>query len=137
MGVVLGCHDSSVNAAERFIAASRAHDLDAAVAELAPDVVMLNPASDEPIAGRERVADALRAVDAACDEFRHTRLLVDSTDAPRLCGLVFEARVGETRLQGVDLIELDGIEDQIVSFTVMARPFSGLMALGARISAER
>ncbi len=39
----------AVNAAERFLAASRARDVDAAAAELSPDVVMLSPATDDPI----------------------------------------------------------------------------------------
>jgi hypothetical protein len=137
VAVVRGCHDSLVNSAERFVAASRAHDLDAAIAELSAEVVMLGPASDEPIVGREQVGAALRAVDAACDEFHHVHLLADSTQgAGPLWGLVFEARVGETRLQGVDLVEVDPAEDRIVRFTVMARPVSGLMALGARMSAQ-
>jgi len=62
--------DRPMNAAERFLAASRAHDVEAAAAELAADVVMLNPASDEAVNGRDAVAAALRGVDAACDEFR-------------------------------------------------------------------
>lgn len=134
-----GSDDRRVNAAERFIAASRAHDVDAAAAELASDVVMLNPASDEPVVGREPVAAALRAVDAACDEFRHTHLLVDSTmtGASSLFGLVFEARVGDADLRGVDLIELDNDVDQIATFTVLARPIAGLMAFGARIAGAR
>ncbi|MHB8491975.1 MAG: hypothetical protein ACYDA6_07180 [Solirubrobacteraceae bacterium] len=45
-----------MNAVERFWAASRERDVDAAVVELAPDVVMFNPASDEPLIGREAVA---------------------------------------------------------------------------------
>ena len=58
-----------MNAAERFFAASSAHDAGAAIAELAADVVMLNPATDDPIVGKAAVAGALGAVEAACDEF--------------------------------------------------------------------
>lgn len=124
-----------MNAAERFLAASRAHDLDAAAAELARDVVLLNPASDEPVRGRDAVAAALGAVERSCDEFRHTHLLVDPADHS-LCGLVFEARVGDQRLRGVDLVELDDA-DRIVAFTVLLRPVAGLMALGARMTGGR
>lgn len=127
-----------MNAAERFIAASRAHDLAAAAAELARDVVLLNPASDDPVVGRGSVTIALRAVESACDEFRHTHLLVDSMNGARsLFGLVFEARVGDTALRRVDLVEIDDSLDQITSFTVMARPIGGLMALGTRMSGGR
>jgi len=38
--------DRLMNAGERFFGASRAHDVEAAAAEPAPDVVMLNPPSD-------------------------------------------------------------------------------------------
>ncbi len=47
-----------MKAAERFLVASRAHDVEAAAAELAPDVVMRNPASEEPVHGRDAVAAA-------------------------------------------------------------------------------
>ncbi len=52
--------------AERFFTASRAGDLAAPSGELAPGVRMLNPASDDAILGRDQVAAALRAVEAAC-----------------------------------------------------------------------
>lgn len=125
---------SAVNAAERFFVASRDGDVEAAASQLAPDVVMLNPASDDPVVGTDAVAGALRAVDAACDEFRHTHLLAEiATGEPSLFGLVFEAKVGAATVHGVDLIELDE-HDRISSFTVAARPIAALMALGARMS---
>jgi hypothetical protein len=124
------------NAAERFLAASRAHDIQASAAELAQGVVMLNPATDDPVIGRDAVAGALRAVEAACDDFRHTHLLSDhGTSATPLYALAFEATVGDQTLRGVDLLELDE-HDRIRSFTVLARPMSALMALGARMSAN-
>jgi hypothetical protein len=126
-----------MNAAQRYVEAARSHDLAAAVAEMAPDVEMRTPATDDPVIGRDAVSAALRGVQQACDEFVHTQLLepaADSTD--RVYALVFEARIGDARLQGVDLIELDD-DDQIVAFTVIARPVASLMALGARIAANR
>jgi len=84
--------------------------------------------------GKEAVAAGLRAVEAACDEFRHTHLLVEASRAGQdLFGLVFEAKVGDATLQGIDLVELDR-HDRISGFTVMARPVNVLMALGARMS---
>jgi limonene-1,2-epoxide hydrolase len=124
---------NTVNAAERFLAASRAHDLDAATAELAPDVVMINPGTNDPVTGRESVAAAIRSVDTACDEFRHTHLLSNRGSGEQaLFGLVFEAKVGDETLHGVDLLEVDAY-DRIRRFTVIARPISALMALGARM----
>lgn len=75
----------------------------------------------------------MRSVDAACDEFQHTHLLRDvSRDDALLFGLVFSARIGDATLEGVDLLELN--DDGLISrFTVVARPLSALMALGARM----
>jgi limonene-1,2-epoxide hydrolase len=128
---------TAVNAVERYMAASASGEVEAAVAEFAPDVVMRNPATDDPVVGKDAVAAAIRGVGTACDEFRHTRLLVDAASGETpLYGLVFEARVGEATLRGVDLIELDD-SDRISTFTVLARPVSALMALGARMSEAR
>lgn len=125
-----------MNAAERFLAASRAHDLDAAASELASHVVMLNPATDDPVVGQAAVAAALRSVQTACDEFRHTHLLAGAgDDEVALFGLVFEASVGGDTLLGVDFLELDE-HDRICTFTVLARPMAALMALGARMSGQ-
>jgi hypothetical protein len=123
-----------VNAAERYFAASRAGDLDTAAEQLAPAVIMLDPATDDPIIGKDAVAAALRAVEAACDAFRHTHLLVEANGGQTpLFGLVFEAQVGQATLRGVDLIELDEA-DRISSFTVSVRPTGALMALGSRMA---
>jgi limonene-1,2-epoxide hydrolase len=127
-----------MKAAERFLAASRANDVEAATAELASHIVMLNPVTDEPAHGRDAVAAALHAVATACDEFHHTHLLVDTaSDARPLYGLVFEARIGDHHLRGVDLIEIDESSDRIDTFTVMARPIPALIALGARMTGSR
>lgn len=94
---------------------------------------MLNPATDDPVVGRDAVAAALRAVEAACDEFRHTHLLADTSSGQTpLFGLVFEATVGDATLSGVDLVKIDE-HDRISTFAVAARPMATLMALGARM----
>lgn len=54
-----------MNAIERFLAASRARDVDAAAAELAEDVMMSSPAGDQPTVDKAAVLAALRAVEAA------------------------------------------------------------------------
>lgn len=65
-------------------------------AELAPDVRMLNPGTNDAIIGRDDVVAALRAVEAACDQFRHTHLLVDPAPGKHpLFAMVFEAQIGE------------------------------------------
>jgi hypothetical protein len=94
---------------------------------------MYNPASDDPICGHDAVSAALRAVERATDTFEHTQLLVSPTDSSTYA-LVFEAQVGDSTLHGVDLLHVDERRDLIDNFTVIARPLSALMALGARIS---
>jgi len=64
-------------------------------------------------------------------------LLVDESSGEKpLFGLVFDARVGEATLRGVDLVELTDA-DEISSFIVAVRPVGALMALGARMSGSQ
>ncbi len=119
---------------QAFREAVEAGDLDAATALLAADVVFRSPAVFKPYEGAEAVSRLLRTVFAVFEDFRYTDELAGS-DAEVL---VFEARVGDKALQGIDLIRDDG-SGRIAEFTVMVRPASGLMALatemGARLSA--
>ena len=103
-------------------------DLDAAVALLAEDVVFRSPAVFKPYEGRETVATILRTVFGVFEDFRYT----DELDGDGVHGLLFEARVGERSLQGIDLLRPDA-EGQIAEFTVMIRPASGLIALAERM----
>lgn len=101
-----------------------AGDWDAAVAHLADDVVFHSPAVHRPYEGRDAAATILRAVARVFEDFRY----VDVLDAGDRVGLVFEARVGDRRLQGWDYLRFDD-EGRIVDFTVMIRPLSGLQAV--------
>ena len=115
-------------AAHPFRAAIERGDLDAALALLAPDVVFRSPAVFKPYEGHEVVGTILRTVFGVFEDFRYTDELVG--DGAHV--LVFEARVGDRSVQGIDLLR--GREDgTIAEFTVMVRPASGLMALGERM----
>ena len=114
--------------AHAFRQAVENRDLDAAVDLLADDVVFRSPAVFKPYEGREAVETILRTVFGVFEDFRYTdELAGDGADA-----LIFEARVGERSLQGMDLIRLDD-EGRIAEFTVMVRPASGLIALAERM----
>ena len=102
--------------------------IDAAVALLAEDVVFRSPAVFKPYEGRETVATILRTVFHVFEDFRYT----DELDGDGIQALVFEARVGDRSLQGIDLIRPDA-NGQIAEFTVMIRPASGLIALAERM----
>ena len=102
--------------------------MDAAVALLADDVVFRSPAVFKPYEGRETVATILRTVFGVFEDFRYT----DELAGDDAHGLVFEARVGDRSLQGIDLLRLDA-DGRIAEFTVMIRPASGLIAVAERM----
>ena len=103
-------------------------DMDAAVGLLADDVVFRSPAVFKPYEGREKVATILRTVFEVFEDFRYT----DELEGEGVHGLLFEARVGDRALQGIDLIRPDA-DDRIAEFTVMIRPASGLIAVTERM----
>src|SRR3954466_6183545 len=103
-------------------------DMDAAVDLLADDVVFRSPAVFKPYSGRETVETILRTVFGVFEDFRYT----DELEGDGGRALIFEARVGDRSLQGLDLIRTAD-DGQIAEFTVMVRPASGLMALAERM----
>ena len=111
-------------AAHPFRAAVEARDFDAMVAELAPDVIFHSPVTFKPFEGREATAMVLGAVLQVFDEFRYT----DELSGDGTLALVFEARVGDRQVQGLDLLRFDA-DGLIDDFTVMVRPLSAALAL--------
>lgn len=111
-----------------FRTAVEAGDMAAAVELLADDVVFRSPAVFKPYEGKETVATILQTVFGVFEDFRYTdELAGDGAHA-----LIFETRIGDRELQGLDLIRADG-DGRIAEFTVMVRPASGLMALAERM----
>ena len=100
-----------------FRAAVERADMDAAVALLADDVVFRSPAVFKPYEGRETVATILRTVFHVLEDFRYT----DELAGDRIHALLFDARVGDRSLQGIDLLRPDA-DGRITEFTVMMRP---------------
>ena len=116
---------------QRFRKAVEAGDPDAVVACLAEDVVFSSPVVFAPYHGRAAVGGLLRCVMRVFKDFRYTdELHSDTQDV-----LVFEAKVGERAVQGIDLFTTNA--DGLVSaLTVMVRPMSGAQALAAAMQAE-
>lgn len=116
-----------------FRAAVEAHDLDAAIALLADDVVFRSPVVFRPYEGRDATAALLRAVFEVFEDFRY-EAEIGARDDP-LRALVFRARVADRDLQGCDFIHTraDGLIDE---FTVMVRPLSGIHALAGAMRAR-
>ena len=100
-------------------------DIDRVADLFADDAVFNSPVSFKPFEGKEKVLQVLRAAYETFEDFRYT----DELTTDGLTVLVFTARVGEKRLQGIDMIR-EGAGGTISDFTVMVRPASGLIALG-------
>ncbi|WP_052664559.1 DUF480 domain-containing protein [Nitriliruptor alkaliphilus] len=121
---------SSSGRYRRFHDAVLAGDWNTAVDQLARDVTFRSPAVHQPYEGRLATATILRAVAKVFEDFRYTDVLDEGDRAV----LVFEARVGDRELQGIDLLRFDD-DGLITDFTVMIRPLSGLTALAQRMQA--
>jgi len=108
-----------------FRAAVEAGDLDAGLALFADDATLDSPVAFKPFVGIEQVSVVLRAVIETFEDFHYTDELEgpDGTHA-----LIFEARVGEKKVQGLDLLRT-GDSGEIENLTVMIRPMSGVIAL--------
>jgi len=103
-------------------------DPDAAVALRAEGVVFRSPAVFKPYEGQETVGKILRAIFEVLEDFRYT----DELEGDGVHALIFEARVGDRSLQGLDLLRPDA-SGRIAEFTVMIRPASGLIAVAERM----
>ena len=123
-----------MTAAARFRAAVEAHDVEAAIGLLHPDVEFRSPVVHTPYRGADRVGRLLRHVFEVFDDFRY----VDQLDGATTSGLVFRARVGTREVEG--WVYITGEGEQITQLVVMVRPLSGLVALaeamGARLAAD-
>jgi hypothetical protein len=113
-----------------FRRAVEARDLDGLAALLAPDVVFHSPVTFKPYVGREDVRALLGIVMSVFEDFIYTdELTADGVEA-----LIFRARVGDRRVEGIDILRFDQ-QGLIADFTVMVRPMSGVHALAEAVGA--
>ena len=113
---------------EAFRTAVESGDLDGMVDALAEDVVFHSPITFKPFEGRESVAMLLGVVFRTFEDFRYT----DELDGNGVKALVFQAKVGDKQVEGLDLLRFDGA-GKIADFTVMVRPLSAAMALAEAV----
>jgi hypothetical protein len=98
--------------------------VEAIVGLLADDVVFRSPVVHAPYEGSESVGALLGVVAQVFEDFRYVSdLRDDDTEV-----LLFEARVGDRDLQGIDFVRWDD-DGRIAELTVFVRPMSGLLAL--------
>jgi ketosteroid isomerase-like protein len=112
---------------DAFKAAAEAKDFDRADALFAADATFSSPVVFKPYEGREQIKLLLGAVVQVFEDFRY----LEQVETGDVAVLVFEARVGDKQLQGVDILRFAG--DEIVEMTVMVRPMSGVNALAERM----
>jgi len=88
------------------------------------DVVFRSPAVFKPYSGLEALKLLLGAVAEIFEGFRY----LDQVETGDTAVLIFEARVGDRELNGVDVLRFD--EDGLIAeLMVMIRPLSALNAL--------
>lgn len=92
-------------------------------AALHPDVVFRSPVVFKPYEGREKTMHLLSHIVHVLEDFRYIdELRGEGTEA-----LVFQARIGEKEVEGLDHMRLDG-DGLVTELRVMIRPLSGLVA---------
>jgi len=117
---------------DAFVNAVESGDRDAVPGVLAEDVVFRSPVVFRPYEGRDVVGAVLTegAMNVFVD-FRYT----DRFESGDTAALIFEARVGDREVQGLDLLRFDG-DGRVRELTVMVRPMSGLNALAEAMARE-
>lgn len=109
---------------DHFRAAVEAQDHAAMTAMLAENIEFHSPVAFRPFVGKESVSGVLEAVMNTFEDFEYT----DELHEGNVATLIFKARVGEKKLEGIDIVRYDeaGLIDH---FTVMLRPLSGVIAM--------
>lgn len=109
---------------DAFRRAAEAKDFAAGEQLFAEDVTFRSPVVFKPYEGREALGVLLGAVLRVFEDFRY----VEQVETGGTAILMFEARVGERSVQGVDVLRFreDGLIGELI---VMVRPMSGMQAL--------
>lgn len=107
-----------------FRHAVEAGDVEGAMGLLRDDVVLHSPIAFRPFEGRDQVEAVLRLVIDTFEDFRYVEEVADGPTAV----LMFETRVGDRQVQGIDHVHTDA-DGRIDQFTVMVRPLSAAIAL--------
>lgn len=101
---------------------------------IAEDATFRSPVFWTATEGREQVATILMAAAAILQDFTYEVEVAGGVEGRDLM-LMFEARVGDRTVRGIDRIRLndDGL---IAEFEVFVRPASALMVLGEAMAKE-
>ena len=110
---------------DAFRAAVEAEDPEALTEALAEDVVFRSPVVFKPYEGKQVVSTIL--TEGAAKVFEDFRY-VEQLEGDGAAALIFQARVGDRELDGLDLLRFDA-DGKVGELMVMVRPMSGLNAL--------
>jgi SnoaL-like protein len=116
---------------DRFRAAAEGKDFSAIEELFADQVSFRSPVVFKPYEGREAIGVLLGAVAQVFEEFRYT----DQVETGDTAVLVFEARVGDRELNGVDILRFDD-DGRIGELMVMVRPMSAMNALAEAMQSK-
>ena len=116
---------------DRFRQAAESKDFSAVDELFAEDVVFRSPVVFKPYEGREAIAFLLAAVVRVFEDFRY----VDQIETGDVAALLFQARIGDRSLDGVDVLRFDGA-GRVREMSVMVRPMSGVNALAEAMGRE-
>ena len=116
---------------DAFRAAAEAKDFSAAQDLFAEDVVFRSPVVFKPYEGRDALMVLLGAVVRVFEDFRY----VEQVETGDTAVLMFEAKVGDRDVQGVDILRF-GADGQVREMLVMVRPMSGMHALAEAMQAQ-
>lgn len=113
---------------DAFRAKAETKDFSAVDEIFAEDVTFRSPLVFKPYTGREVLKVILSNVVQVFEDFRY----VEQVETGDTAVLMFEARVGDRELQGVDILRFDdaGLIRELI---VMVRPGSGVAALGEQM----
>lgn len=109
---------------DAFKVAAEAKDFAKAEELFSSEVVFRSPAVFKAYEGIDALKVLLGTVVQVFEDFRY----IDQVETGDTAVLVFEARVGEKQLNGVDVLRF-GEDGKIAEMLVMIRPLSGLMAM--------
>jgi ketosteroid isomerase-like protein len=116
---------------DAFRAAAEAKDFSSAQELFAEDVVFRSPVVFKPYEGRDALLVLLGAVVRVFEDFRY----VEQVETGDTAVLMFEAKVGDRDVQGVDILRF-GVEGRVREMVVMVRPMSGMHALAEAMQAQ-
>lgn len=117
--------------AKAFRAAVESGDLDAGMETMTDDIVFRSPVTFRTYEGKPAVRHLLSIVLSVFEDFRY----VDELHGETSSILVFETRVGDREVNGIDYLEY-AEDGRIKRFTVMVRPMSAVTRLAETIGAR-